>query len=112
MVKEQGPILQPSTKIKLLNINAAAKLLMPDYTGATISSKSTIFSVPLGSTKTKNVLITALTDAICGLFTTKTNVRTHSNTQMGFILDAECIVSRNRELLPLDQNHEKAIRYL
>lgn len=105
-----GADLTPTIKMKLLNINAAAKLLITGYTGPTLSPENNIFSVPLGNSKSKTILLDALKDALKSLFTSEKLVKTDTNTQMGFLLDAECVLDSKRNPLPVDGEHKDAIK--
>lgn len=105
-----GADLKPTIKMKLLNINAAAKLLITGYTGPTLSPEDNIFSVPLGNSKSKTILLDALKDALKSLFTSEKLVKTDTNTQMGFLLDAECVLDSKRNPLPVDGEHKDAIK--
>lgn len=73
-------------KLKLLNINAAAKFLKPNYTGPALAEDSEIFSVPLEHSKNKIILVNGLVDAVKSLFSSSTLIRTHFDTRMGFVI--------------------------
>lgn len=119
-------------KMKLLNINAAAKCLTPKYNGSMLAEDSEIFSVPLQHSKNKNILFTGLLDALKSLFTSNNLMRTHHDTRMGFVigklfrnfalkrsynfkpivlnLDAECVLDKKGNPLPVNQNHKDETR--
>lgn len=73
-------------KLKLLNINAAAKCLNPKYTGPELAEGSELFSVPLEHSKNKKLLLTALTDTLKSLLSASNLIRTHHDTRMGFVI--------------------------
>lgn len=81
---ERGADLTPTIKMKLLNINAAAKLLIPNYKGPTISSEGKIFHVPLVHNKNKQLLVSSLVDTMKSLFATHLQINTDS--KMGFVI--------------------------
>lgn len=85
MFEKQSDLI-PSMKLKLLNINAAAKCLNPKYSGPVLAEDSEIFSVPLEHSKNKNTLVTGLMDALKSLFTSSELVRTRHDTRMGFVI--------------------------
>lgn len=86
MVFERKADLLPIMKLKLLNINAAAKCLKPKYNGPVLAEDSEIFSVPLEHSKNKNILLNGLLDALKSLFTSSNLIRTHYDTRMGFVI--------------------------
>lgn len=69
--------------MKLLNIDAAARLLHTDYKGERLSP---VFEVPLSHSKNKQILVSGLLDALKSLFASETYVRTHVDTKMGFVI--------------------------
>lgn len=72
--------------MKLLNINAAAKHLILNYKGATLSPQSSIFATPIAHSKSKILLAKALNDGLKGLVSSESLVRRHVNTGMGFVI--------------------------
>lgn len=72
--------------MKLLNINAATKLLKPTYKGSKLSEKSSIFSVPITPSKNKQILINGLLDTLKSLFSSDALLRTNFDTSMGFVI--------------------------
>lgn len=80
--------LSPTIKMKLLNIDAAARLLQTDYKGDSLSttSNASIYEVPLGHNKNKQILVNGLLDALKSLFASESSVRTHVDTKMGFVM--------------------------
>lgn len=83
---EKQADLTPTMKLKLLNINAAAKFLNRKYNGPVLAEDSEIFSVPLEHSKNKNILVSGLLDALKSLFSSSNLIRTHQDTRMGFVI--------------------------
>lgn len=83
---ERKADLLPTMKLKLLNINAAAKCLHPKYNGPELAEDSEIFAVRLEHSKNKNILHTGLLDTLKSLFSSSNLIRTHHNTRMGFVI--------------------------
>lgn len=89
LVTERGADLTPTIKMKLLNIEAAASLLLKDdYKGSHLPTDSSVYDVPLGYSKNKQILVTGLLDALKSLFPSETYVRTCVDTKMGFVIGA------------------------
>lgn len=87
LVTERGADLSPTIKMKLLNIEAAASLLMRnDYKGSHLPADSSIYDVPLAYSKNKQILVTGLLDALKSLIPSETYVRTGVDTKMGFVI--------------------------
>lgn len=87
LVTERGADLSPTIKMKLLNIEAAASLLMRnDYKGSHLPGDSSIYDVPLAYSKNKQILVTGLLDALKSLIPSETYVRTGVDTKMGFVI--------------------------
>ncbi|XP_055325601.1 FAST kinase domain-containing protein 4 [Sitodiplosis mosellana] len=100
----------PSQKMKLLNINAVAKYLTSNYDGPFLKSDSTVNNCPLGYRKSKKILIQGLLDTLKNLFTTDSYIRTEHNTKLGFVIDAECVLNKNRMPLAVESTHKDAFR--
>lgn len=84
---ERGTELSPTIKMKLLNIEAAARLLTKDYKASKpLPANSPIFDVPFNYTKNKQILVNGLLDALKSLFPSETYVRTNYDTKMGFVI--------------------------
>lgn len=73
-------------KLKLLNINAAAKCLHSNYAGPVLPENSEIFSVPLTLSKNKILLLDGLMDTLKNLFSASNLIRTQHDTRMGFVI--------------------------
>lgn len=82
--------LTPTTKLKLLNIDAATELQSTTYTGDRLAASSTVFEAPLQHGKNKVVLVDGMLDALKSLFASEANVRTNVNTKMGFLIGKLC----------------------
>ncbi|XP_037025722.1 FAST kinase domain-containing protein 4 isoform X2 [Bradysia coprophila] len=110
LVFERKSDLLPTMKLKLLNINAAAKCLNPPYAGPTLAENSGIFSVPLTLSKSKTTLLDGLMDTLKHLFSASNLIRTQHDTRMGFVIDAECVLDSKGNPLPVDQEHKNSTR--
>lgn len=97
--------------MKLLNINAISKLLLPDYNGIRLSEESSIFSVPFLKCKTTQTLVNGMLDALKSLMTSDTYVKVHNDTKMGFVIDAECYLDKKCNPLPVDSSQADGTRY-
>lgn len=83
---ERETDLSPTIKMKLLNIDAASRILYKDYTGSQLVAGSSVYDVPLGYSKNKQILVNGLLDALKSLFPSETYVRTSFDTKMGFVI--------------------------
>lgn len=81
-----------ASKLKLLNINAAAQLTIPGYEGPLLPSDSDVHSVPLVRSRDKQLLVASILDSFSNLFPSATYLRSNINTGMGFLLDGECML--------------------
>lgn len=81
-----GGTLNAAQKFKLLNVNAVAEYLTPDYNGPSIESSSNIKDVQISYRKGKQVLVNGLIDTLKNLFTDQSYVRTEHNTGMGLVV--------------------------
>lgn len=86
LAAEQRGKLLPTTKLKLLNINAAAKTILKDYKGTVLPSDSIIYDVPLVYSKTKQTLCQSLLDAVKSLVASSNCLRTGVDSKMGFLI--------------------------
>lgn len=79
--------LSPTIKMKLLNINAGAKLYYPEYTGTCLdeATNNKIFNVPLIHNKEKQVLVQGMVDALKTLVPDG-SLTLNENTNMGFVI--------------------------
>lgn len=75
--------LPATTKLKLLNIDAATALQATPYQGDRLT-QDTVFEAPLQHSKNKVILVDGMLDALKSLFASETYVKTNVNTKMGF----------------------------
>lgn len=80
---ERDADLSATTKLKLLNIEAATALQTTPYTHDRLT-QANIFEAPLQHGKNKVVLVDGMLDALKSLFASETYVKTNVNTKMGF----------------------------
>lgn len=99
MVREIGGEPTPASKMKLLNINAAARILIPNYDRSLLLPNSSLFRTPIANTKSKSILTAALNDALKGLFNSESYLRKHVNTGMGFIIGMQMNKTRSFHLI-------------
>uniref|UniRef100_A0A182JBZ6 Uncharacterized protein n=1 Tax=Anopheles atroparvus TaxID=41427 RepID=A0A182JBZ6_ANOAO len=107
--EERRGIVQPSMKMKLLNLAAAAKRV----TGAKemlLANHQVDLFVPFEPTKEKRVLITGMLDALKSLIPSESMVKISQATTMGFTIDAECVLDKKCLPLPVDKEHEHGTR--
>lgn len=123
--------LVPATKMKLLNINAMAKILIPTYNGPTLAKDSQIFRLQFEPTKNKAILQSGLINALKSLFSSADLIRTNNDTGMGFAIgkykkclrdgkhktiicfsDAECVLDGKGNPLPVNKTHKNATRFV
>lgn len=76
----------PAQKMKLLNINAVAKLFTENYSGPFLVPESSVYKCPFGYRKTKKVLIQGLLDTLKNLFTNNAHIRTEHDSKLGFVI--------------------------
>lgn len=122
---KQNASLVQSVKMKLLNINAAARLLMR----VDLQPLGESFDMDWNTlSKSKQVLVGSLMDTLNTLLpvssattttTTTTQkgagvatdlIRTNFDTKMGFYVDAICVLDQKRNRLPVDSTDPKATR--
>lgn len=82
----QGHDVNPAQKMKILNINAVAKHLTPDYGGPYVQDNSPIANVSFPYRKSKLVMVNGLLDTLKNLFTAQSYIRTEYDTKMGVII--------------------------
>jgi len=90
-----------ASKLKLLNINAAAQLTVSGYEGPVLPSDSDIYNVPLVRSREKQLLVASILDSFSNLLPSATYLRTNINTGMGFLLDGECMLDSKCNPLPV-----------
>uniref|UniRef100_A0A1B6GDU3 RAP domain-containing protein n=1 Tax=Cuerna arida TaxID=1464854 RepID=A0A1B6GDU3_9HEMI len=94
-------VLTVSTKLKLLNINGVARLRLRDYTGPLLDLTAEEWKVPLLRSKDKQALVTAVQETMLHLLPSAVYLGTNIETDMGFIIDGECLVNTKMTPLPL-----------
>ncbi|XP_075231980.1 FAST kinase domain-containing protein 4 [Lycorma delicatula] len=89
------------SKVKLLNINAAAKLISTDYTGPFLDSSTDFVDTEVPRAKEKQTLVACVSETLSNLLPSSVYMKTNINTGMGYIIDGECVVDSNLTPLPL-----------
>ncbi|XP_034662034.1 FAST kinase domain-containing protein 4 [Drosophila subobscura] len=102
--------LTPVSKMRLLNLNSYAQLLATDYKGVLLPADSPAYQVPMAHTKTKQILVNGMLDALKSLLPATNHVQTSVDSKMGFLIDALCQFDANRNPLPLDKENPNAIK--
>ncbi|EDW24551.1 GL23341 [Drosophila persimilis] len=102
--------LTPVSKMRLLNLNSYAQLLATDYKGVLLPADSPAYQVPMAHTKTKQILVNGMLDALKSLLPATNHVQTSVDSKMGFLIDALCHFDANRNPLPLDKENPNAIK--
>lgn len=79
--------LPVTAKLKLLNINAGVKLLIPTYNGSMLSRESNknIYDVPMVHNREKQLIVTGMVDALKSLVP-ENCLRLNKDTNMGFVI--------------------------
>ncbi|XP_001950421.2 FAST kinase domain-containing protein 4 [Acyrthosiphon pisum] len=93
--------------IKLLNINGYAKTKL-DYKGPLLDSNSENFKLELVRSKDKQALMTTMIDTLSIMFPSDNFVKTDVKTDLGFIIDAECMLDSKLNPIPLDSSRVKS----
>ncbi|XP_053681156.1 FAST kinase domain-containing protein 3, mitochondrial [Anopheles nili] len=106
---ERNGNLQPSMKMKLLNLAAAAKRVSGAKETLLASHQADLF-VPFEPSKDKRILVTGMLDALKSLIPSDSMVKISQATTMGFTIDAECVLDKKCLPLPVDKNHEQGTR--
>ncbi|XP_057664236.1 uncharacterized protein LOC130898756 [Diorhabda carinulata] len=92
-----------STKLKLINVDAAAEYLFKKYEGNRISLNSIIRDITLAPARDKNEMVTAVLDTLKNLISSDKLVKTRVDTGCGFFIDAEFVLDKNCTPLPFEQ---------
>lgn len=100
--------LSVSKKLKLLNINAIAQYVLKDYKGSFLDKDSEVFNVPLNRAKEKQVYIDALLETLTKLLPSQSYFKTDLNTNMGFLLDAECRIDDQNKFINVEDWNEQS----
>ncbi|XP_049286102.1 FAST kinase domain-containing protein 3, mitochondrial [Anopheles funestus] len=101
--------LQPSMKMKLLNLAAISKHVPGAKESLLASHRAELF-VPFEPSKDKRVLVTGMLDALKSLIPSESMVKISQTTTMGFTIDAECVLDQKCLPLPVDKEHEQGTR--
>lgn len=110
---DQNGELSPAIKMKLLNLNACARLeLESDKMGIPggVNLQDPKFFVPIDASKEKRILIAGMLDALKSLLPSENHVRINRRTSMGFAVDAECVLDTKCLPLAVDKDHPGAKR--
>ncbi|XP_021708153.1 protein TBRG4 isoform X2 [Aedes aegypti] len=105
--------LSPATKMKLLNLNACAKLELESKSSSGVSGvnlQDPKYFVPIDASKEKRILIAGMLDALKSLLPSENHVRINQRTSMGFAIDAECVLDSKCLPLAVDKEHPGAKR--
>lgn len=70
----------------MLNINAAATRLFPNYSGPTLPSTSSIFDLDMGRTKEKILMVDSVVTALKNLIQPDDCLGLNINTEMGVFI--------------------------
>ncbi|XP_015120725.1 FAST kinase domain-containing protein 4 [Diachasma alloeum] len=103
-----GVDIPAAKKHKLLNINAAAKYLLKDYSGPLLEESSPVMEAPIGRIKDKEVFVKAITDALANLFPSREHFRTNVDARTGFLIDVDFYIDKKLTALPVDKVSEDA----
>lgn len=74
-------------RIKLLHVNAASK-------GDKLPADSDIFSTVITRTKEKEEMVNSVLDTLKNLMKSETYIKSNVDNNMGFFIDAECIIDK------------------
>lgn len=110
---ERNGELSPASKMKLLNLNACARLELDpkkDSSQSAVNFQDPKFFVPIDASKEKRVLIAGMLDALKSLLPSENHVRINQRTSMGFAIDAECVLDSKCLPLAVDKDHAGAKR--
>lgn len=80
---ENSPL---SAKLKLLNIDAAAQYLLPDYNGPRIPPGSIVRQIKPVVSKEKSGSVDVIIDTLRNLIQSKQLLKTHIDTGLGFYI--------------------------
>lgn len=78
--------LRETTKMKLLNLNAYARIMAQNYKGPLLDENNVINDVPLKHSKQKYSLANGMIDALRSLLPANNYMRSFVNTNMGFLI--------------------------
>lgn len=101
--------LNMSQILKLLNIDGAAHYLLENYQGPKIAHGHQIRNPSLELSKEKAQMVTSLVEALKSLIP-ESYFRTRINTGLGFYIDAECVLDKTCNPLPLTTSGSEKVR--
>ncbi|XP_063981820.1 FAST kinase domain-containing protein 4 [Diachasmimorpha longicaudata] len=101
-----GADIPIAKKHKLLNINAAAKYLLKNYSGPFLDENSPVMVAPIARMKDKEIFVKAITDALANLFPSREHFRTNVDARTGFLIDVEFFIDPKLTTLPVDKASE------
>lgn len=78
--------LSATSKMKLLNLNSYAHLMANDYKGPVLAVDSCVHDVPMAHSKSKQVLVNGLLDALKSLLPATNHVNSMVDSKMGFLI--------------------------
>lgn len=78
--------LTATSKMKLLNLNSYAQLMANGYKGPVIANDSVVYDVLMAHSKSKQVLINGLNDALKSLLPANNHIKSLVNSNMGFLI--------------------------
>ncbi|XP_022196797.2 FAST kinase domain-containing protein 4 [Nilaparvata lugens] len=90
-----------AVKLKLLNLNAAAKLLIDKYKGPYLDAESDVFNVDVPRSKEKQMFASVVIDTMTNLLPSSFYMNSNIKTDMGLMIDGECVMDSNFNPLPL-----------
>ncbi|XP_017870431.1 PREDICTED: protein TBRG4 [Drosophila arizonae] len=103
-------VFTPTSKMRLLNLNSYAQLCLTGYKGALLPADSPAYDVPMAHTKSKQILVNGMLDALKSLLPAVNHVQSSVDSKMGFLIDAVCQFDAKRNPLPLDSQSADAIK--
>ncbi|KAH1019141.1 FAST kinase domain-containing protein 4 [Dendroctonus ponderosae] len=98
----EKPSISTSAILKLLNIDGAAHYLLTDYSGPKIAQNHNIRQTCLQISREKAQITNSVIDALKNLIP-ESYLRNSVNTGLGFYIDAECVLDKNCNPLPLNE---------
>uniref|UniRef100_A0A8D9F653 Protein TBRG4 n=1 Tax=Cacopsylla melanoneura TaxID=428564 RepID=A0A8D9F653_9HEMI len=90
-------------KLKLININAAAKHLLTNYEGPFLDPKSPVWDIPLNRSRDKQAMVSVLTDSLVNLVPAQTHLKTNVDSRLGFFIDAEFLLDSRKNPIALNK---------
>lgn len=93
-------------KLKLLNINGAAKQMGSKYKGYFLEN-SEIFHVTSTRAKDKQLMLDSVLDSLSNIVKISDYIEVNVNTGMGFVIDAECFLNSKHEFVKLSEEEKK-----